>query len=176
MTAEPAPSSEPTASRPRMFGGHPQGVPLAWKWAVAQLVAARNYWVVTTRPDGRPHSRPVWGLWLDNAFYFSTGSLAAQNLIHNPATTVHLESGGKVVILEGVTEEVTDPALAEQIGIAYEAKYHWKLDPDDLPYAFRPQVAFGWQSDDDGLDGGSIFHGTATRWRFPLRPRTNPLP
>ena len=92
MTAEPAPDSEPTASRPRMFGGHPKAVPLAWKWAVAQLVEARNYWVDTTRPDGRPHSRPLWGLWQDNAFYFSTGSLAGQNLIHNPATTV-LPSG-----------------------------------------------------------------------------------
>ena len=28
------------------------------------------------RSDGRPHTRPVWGVWLDGAFWFSTGSLA----------------------------------------------------------------------------------------------------
>ena len=166
MEDQPTPSTEPTPSRPRMYGSHPEPTPLAWKWAVAQLVAARNYWIATTRPDGRPHSRPAWGVWLDGVLYFSTGSLAAKNLIHNPATSIHLESGSKVVILEGVTEELTDAALVEQVVTAYEAKYHWKLDPGDLPYAFRPQVAFGWQSDDDGLDGGSIFRGTATRWQF----------
>lgn len=33
-------------------------------------------------------------------------------------------------------------------------------------YAVRPRVAFGWLSDDSGMDRGSAFHGTATRWRF----------
>ena len=41
------------------------------------LTAAPNYWISTTRLDSRPHARPVWGVWLDGAFYFSTGSLAA---------------------------------------------------------------------------------------------------
>ena len=167
MTTSSAPNSEPTASRPRMFGGHPEAAPLAWKWAEAQLLSARNYWVATTRPNGQPHSRPVWGVWLDGILYFTTGSLAARNLIDHPATTVHLESGSKVVILEGVAAEITDLSLLEQVAPAYEAKYHWKLEPDDLPYAFRPQVAFGWLSDDEGLDGGSTFRGTATRWTFP---------
>ena len=40
---------------------------LSWGWAVERLVAARNYWVSTTRPDGRPHAMPVWGVWLDDA-------------------------------------------------------------------------------------------------------------
>ncbi len=166
METPAARHSEPEASRPRMYGGQPEPAPLAWKWAEAQLRAARNYWVATTRPNGQPHSRPTWGVWLDGVLYFSTGSLAAKNLLQNPATTIHLESGHKVVILEGVTEEISDPALVAQIAAIYEAKYQWKLDPGDLPYAFRPQVGFGWVSDDDGLDGGSIFRGTATRWTF----------
>jgi hypothetical protein len=29
-----------------------------------------------------------------------------------------------------------------------------------------PEVAFGWISDNSGLDRGSLFHGSATRWRF----------
>src|SRR5215468_1785833 len=95
---------EPTATSPRMYGGTLEPSRLPWRWATARLEAARTYWIATTRPDGRPHSRPVWGVWLDNAFYFSTGSLAAGNLVVQPAITVHLESGEEVVIVEGVAE------------------------------------------------------------------------
>jgi len=64
-------------------------------------------WIATTRPDGQPHSRPVWGVWLDITFYFSTGSLATQNLAAQSAITVHLESGNEVVIIEGTAQQVT---------------------------------------------------------------------
>jgi len=53
----------------------------------------------------------VWGVWLDDIFYFSTGSLAEQNLATNPAITVHLESGSEVVIIEGTAEPISDAAL-----------------------------------------------------------------
>ena len=32
----------------------------------------RIYWLATVSPDGRPHVRPILGLWLDGAFYFIT--------------------------------------------------------------------------------------------------------
>ncbi len=57
----------------------------------------------------------MWGVWLDTAFYFSTGSLAAQNLAARPAITVHLESGNEVVIIEGMAETVGDFALVERV-------------------------------------------------------------
>ncbi|MEI6136703.1 MAG: pyridoxamine 5'-phosphate oxidase family protein [Chloroflexota bacterium] len=34
--------------------------------ALARLRTAMNYWIATTRPDGRPHAAPVWGVWLDD--------------------------------------------------------------------------------------------------------------
>ena len=34
---------------------------LPWAYAEQRLVAARNYWLATTRPDGRPHVSPAWG-------------------------------------------------------------------------------------------------------------------
>src|SRR5207302_7821785 len=106
-------SFDPEPSQPRMFGGHLEPVRLPWKWATERLSRARNYWIATTRQDGQPHSRPVWGVWLDDAFYFSTGSLAAQNLAANPAITVHLESGSEVVIIEGAAEVVGGADLGE---------------------------------------------------------------
>jgi hypothetical protein len=161
---------EPEASQPRMFGGHLEPVRLPWSWATERLTEARTYWIATTRPNGRPHSRPVWGIWLDNTFYFSTGSLAAENLASNQAITVHLESGSEVVIIEGVAEAVSEAALVERVVSVYNQKYHWDVDPKHLPgpfYAVRPHLAFGWLSGPSGRDRGSLFHGTATRWRFP---------
>jgi len=165
----PGGSLDPEPDQPRMFGGQLEPVRLPWKWATERLSRARNYWIATTRPEGQPHSRPVWGVWLDDAFYFSTGSLAAQNLAANPAVTVHLESGSEVVIIEGAAEVVGDAGLVEWVVSLYNQKYNWDMDPNDLPgqfYAVRPRVAFGWLSDESGLDQGSAFHGTATRWRF----------
>jgi hypothetical protein len=152
-----------------MFGGRLEPVRLPWSWAVERLTAARNYWIATTRPSGRPHARPVWGVWLDDVFYFSTGSLAAENLRADREITVHLESGSDVVIVEGIAEPVADIAVVEVAIAAYNAKYRWDADPHAMPgplYAVRPRVAFGWLSDASGADAGSAFHGTATRWRF----------
>jgi Pyridoxamine 5'-phosphate oxidase len=171
---EPGGCGEPETGSPWMFGGHLEPVRLPWSWATARLTEAHNYWIATTRSDGRPHSRPVWGIWLEGAFYFSTGSLAAQHLATNPAITIHLESGSEVVIIEGVAQTVSDVPLVERVVGLYNQKYHWDIDPNHLPgpfYAVRSQLAFGWLSDASGRDRGSAFHGTATRWRF-VRPST----
>jgi hypothetical protein len=71
----------PTAAPPVMFGAPaPPGELLPWSWAQQRLETARTYWIATTRPDSRPHCRPVWGVWLPDGFWFSTGSLARHNL------------------------------------------------------------------------------------------------
>src|SRR5213078_895996 len=70
---------QPRASRPHMHGygildaDSGKGL-LPWTWATERLAKARNYWVSTSRPDGNPHLMPVWGIWLDDAFCFSTGT------------------------------------------------------------------------------------------------------
>jgi hypothetical protein len=152
-----------------MFGGFVGSAKLPWNWATERLSEARHYWIATTRPDGRPHSRPVWGVWLDQVFYFSTGSLAAQNLATQSAITLHLESGNEVVIIEGVAEQVSDASLLEQVVNLYNQKYHWNLDPNQLSgpfYAIRPQVAFGWHFEESAISPESSALANATRWRF----------
>lgn len=162
-------SNDAETSQPWMFGGHLEPVRLPWAWATARFTRAHTYWIATTCLDGHPHSRPVWGIWLDDVFYFSTGSRAAQNLAANPAITVHLGGESEVVIIEGAAQPVGEASLVERVVELYNQKYHWDVDPSNLPgpfYAVRPQVAFGWLCDESGLDRGSAFHGTATRWRF----------
>lgn len=169
VETNPGGKGDPQLSSPRMFGGHAGSAKLPWAWATERLIGARNYWIATTRPDGKPHSRPVWGVWLEDTFYFSTGSLAAPNLAIRPAITVHLESGSEVVIIEGMAEPISEVSLVEQVVNQYNQKYNWNMDPQNLPgpfYAVRPQVAFGWHFDESELKPESSGLETATRWRF----------
>src|SRR5215813_698320 len=115
-----------TTSRPHMPGygildAHDGEGLLPWEWALERLTVSHNYLLSTTRPDGRPHVMPVWGLWLEGAFYFGTDrrSRKSRNLTENPAIAVHLESGDDVVILEGRAAEVQDAALVSAIDKAY---------------------------------------------------------
>lgn len=169
-------SPEPARSRPRLPKGY--GVPegeegmVPWSWAEAQLAAARNYWFCTTRPDGRPHSIPAWGAWLDGALYFdgSPETRRARNLAQNPALTVHLESGDQVVILEGAAQETgrPEPALAARLAAALAEKYgpshDYRPGPDQWNegglWVMRPRVAFGWTE----------FPRSLTRWHFRRDP------
>ena len=159
-------STQPVSSRPHMPGYGIIEVRtglLTWERVSQQMAQARNYWLTTTRPDGRPHAMPVWGIWLDETFYFGTGrsSVKGRNLARNPAVSVHLESGDDVVILEGVVEEVSDRLLLRHIYDVYGEKY--KLDmsanaeEDAEPtYALRPTTGFAWLEQD--------FPNTATRF------------
>ena len=100
---------------------------LEWSQVEQRLSQARNYWLCTVRPDGRPHAVPKWGVWLQGRFYFdgSPQTRHARNLAHNPQVTLHLESGEQVVIVEGAGKAVEkpDPVLAQQIAAAYTQKY-----------------------------------------------------
>ncbi len=169
MNTPYSPNAEPLAQRPAMqdygISDQPDGL-LPWSFADLQLTAARNYWISSTRPDGRPHAAPVWGVWLEGVLYFGTGpgSVKARNLAANPALVVHLESGDEVVILEGEAQWLVEvePDLWQRIADNYAAKYDgFRPDPPSSqgPFvALRPQTALGWLEED--------FVRSATRWRF----------
>jgi hypothetical protein len=154
----------PETDRPHMPGygitTDRQGL-LSWNEAEKRLVQAHNYWLSTTRPDGRPHAAPLWGVWHDGAFYFGTGtdSRKGRNLAHNPAAVLHLESGDDVLILEGTVAVTDDPAVCDPVRTLYSAKYQLPAgDIGESFYVLRPQVAFAWLE--------PTFPTTATRWQF----------
>jgi nitroimidazol reductase NimA-like FMN-containing flavoprotein (pyridoxamine 5'-phosphate oxidase superfamily) len=160
--------SDPTASRPNIPGygimdsTSGKGL-LPWSWATERLSKAHTYFIATTRPDGRPHLMPVWGIWLSGVFYFSTGrnSRKARNLSDNARCVVSIELSGEAVILEGVAEETTEKTVLQLCSEAYSAKYHWEMEANDEPFfAVRPSVVFGF------IENDSLFTSTATRWTF----------
>lgn len=136
---------------------------LPWSWAAERLAQARTYFVATTRLNGQPHAMPVWGVWLDDAFYFSTGqqSRKARNLAANPHCVVCVEHADEALIVEGVAEQVTDPGLRQLFANAYGAKYEWDMEEFAEPiYVVQPTVVFAF------LSGTGEFTGSATRWVF----------
>jgi hypothetical protein len=152
---------QPTASRPRFPKGYgiaadAEGM-LPWRWADERLAAGRNYWIVTTRPDGRPHAMPVWGVWVDGGVHWgsSPSSVKANNIARDPRVVVHVESGDEVVILEGEAEPFV---LDERVADAYHAKYEYRPGGEGGFFRLRPRVAFAWTERD--------YPRTATRFDF----------
>lgn len=136
---------------------------LDWAELSSAFAKSRNYWICTSRPDGRAHAAPVWGIWLDETLYFSTGpkSVKGRNLSSRSDVTVHLESGDDVFIIEGMVEPVTDVDVLARFVEAYDTKYSFRPNPDDpggLFYLVRPRVALGWHERN--------FPESATSWRW----------
>jgi general stress protein 26 len=138
----------------------PPGEKFPWSRVSEVFGAARNYWIGTAGPDGRPHAAPVWGIWSEGLFYFSTGkeSRKARNLAANPSVAAHIEgAAGEIVILEGIAQEISDASVLKPIWEAYRAKYDWSVE--SLPFfVVRPKVAFSFEEE---------LGDTATRWVFP---------
>ncbi|HSV85036.1 MAG TPA: pyridoxamine 5'-phosphate oxidase family protein [Levilinea sp.] len=159
-----------TADRPQVPGyGIPETIEgvLPWSHVAERMEKAINYWIATVDSGCQPHATPVWGVWLDDTFYFdgSPQTRRGRNLAANPAVAVHLESGSDVVILRGHALEVIgiQPGLAERLAAAYTIKYG-EMGYTPMPdtwnggglYRVTIQKAFAW----------SQFPSDATRWRF----------
>lgn len=121
---------------------------LPWSFVAETMQAAKTYWLATTRPDGEPHARPVWGVWVDDAVHCGggDGTRWARNLAANPAVTVHTESGTDVVIVEGTADRLddatADPDTLARLDAAYEKKYDVEHGPPF--FAVRPRRVLAW--------------------------------
>jgi general stress protein 26 len=155
---------EPRTERPNIPGygiSTNEAGMLPWKWAEKTLAGSREYWMVTVRPDGRPHAMIIWGLWFDGAFWFGTGSQTqkARNLAKNPNCVVGTQNAAEAVILEGVAELVTDADLKQKLEPPSLHKYGMRGGDGSEPvYRVKPRRVFGLVE--------KTFPKTATRWTF----------
>lgn len=145
-----------------------------WPDAVARLEEAGLFWVSSVRPDGRPHVTPVVGVWMDGAFYFSSGAgeQKSKNLAANRhcAVTTGCNSWdeGFDIVLHGEAVLVRDLPLLQQVADTFLAKYgdDWAFEVTDdgtfrshgesLVYQLAPVQALGFAK-------GEFSH---TRWDF----------
>src|ERR1700720_830265 len=83
ITAKTPAKSEPKADRPFAPGYGIVGAKdgkglLPWTWVARKMKSCRTFWLTTIYAGTggsqcRPHVMPVWGVWLDETFFFSTG-------------------------------------------------------------------------------------------------------
>ena len=135
---------------------------LTFAWAEERLITSHSYWVATSRPDGRPHVMPVWGVWLDGQLFFSSGrqSVKARNLAAMPSIAVASENPDEAVVVEGTASPIdaTDPRF-DHFNQAYLTKYDTDVAAMGEPvYVVTPRKVFA-------MDEGD-FVGSATRWTF----------
>lgn len=164
MPSEDGPPDEAARSRPRTEASY--GIPderdglLPWTFVEERLTADRNFWVTTTRPDGHPHARPVWGVWMDRVIHCGGGERTrwVRNLESNPAITVHREDAESVVIVEGTAENLTpetaESARLERIDDRCEEKYGVRHGTP--VFVVHPDRVLAW----------SDYPTDATRWLF----------
>lgn len=151
---------------------------LPWEWAEERLAGSRNYWVTTVNADGRPHSMPVWGVWLADAerFWFSCSPKArkTRNIRDNPGVVVAPTDTVEVVSLEGRAVETSGNVLETTVE-TYFAKYGEEMGEDldmdldgvrkflvdNASFEVIPERAFGI------IERADEFAERATRWSWP---------
>jgi hypothetical protein len=142
----------------------------AWADVAARIAASPNYWVATTTDDGRPHLRPVDGVFVEGTLAFggSPQTRWVRHLQQRPEVTAVLPDDDNAVILDGRVELITDPELdlAKAVGAANVAKYpqYFAEGAAFHPFwALRPERVYAWS-----LTG---FPRRATRFDFDAPPR-----
>jgi uncharacterized pyridoxamine 5'-phosphate oxidase family protein len=141
----------------------------------------RIYWLATVSPDGRPHVRPILGLWLDGAFYFITAETTrkARNLAADPRCAIASSSTALPavdVVVEGGAFKVTDDAKVRRVADAYASTMQWPLEvrdgavlsPHPPPYAvfeLRRKSVVGLPGV-AGMEEGQATFFSPTHWRF----------
>jgi nitroimidazol reductase NimA-like FMN-containing flavoprotein (pyridoxamine 5'-phosphate oxidase superfamily) len=142
---------------------------LPWTWVEGKMSNCRTFWLATiaetNHPEAsqasRPHVMPVWGVWVDDVFFFSTGrnSRKGRNLATNTACTVTNDNGMEAVIVEGRAQELKDPAALERVAAVYKKKY--KMDPRSMNepiFKITPAKVFAFIE--------KSFPKSATRWKL----------
>lgn len=154
------PDTTPPADRPHFPEGYINARDakemVTWSYIQERMTLARNYWIVTATPQGKPSATPVWGVWVDNTLYFdgSPQTRRGRNIAANPQVAVHLESGDQAVMLEGeahILAGAPEKALAERVAANYREKYaedgyapeatQW--DQGGL-HVFKPRKVLAW--------------------------------
>lgn len=122
------------------------------------LQSAAVSWLSSVRPDGRPHSVPVWhtvsraGI----AIGVQATSVKARNVAHNPhvVLSAHLPAAADALIVEGTA--ALRPELRVVASPAFKAKYDWDVHSDaeyDQLIVITPTRLLAWGSIGSGRYG-----------------------
>ncbi|GAA4356056.1 pyridoxamine 5'-phosphate oxidase family protein [Angustibacter luteus] len=122
--------------------GEAEGLPpVSWGAVADKLTAraapardahnARTTWLSTLNEDGSPHVTAVGAMWLDDAFWFQTGSgtRKGRNVTRDPRCSIALSIPEGDVVVEGDAAQVTEPGVLARIAQAW-ADDGWPAELD----------------------------------------------
>jgi PPOX class probable F420-dependent enzyme len=134
-------------------------------------------WLATINPDGSPHVTGIGALWTDGAFWFETGrqSRKGRNVARDPRCTLSVATTDFDLVVEGIAELVTDPALVAVMAERWAAE-GWPCRVDDsgtaltadfsAPSAGPPPWHVYRVIATAATALATVEPGGATRWRF----------
>src|SRR5262245_2099887 len=132
-------------------------------------------WLATVRPDGAPHVMPLGVLWVDGAFYFSTGATTrkGKNLASNPHCAIAVATHDFDIVGGGEAVKVADDGKLQRIADVYASQGWQPTVRDGALYAeYRAPSAGSPPWEVYEVTPTTVFGlGTAepygaTRWRF----------
>jgi nitroimidazol reductase NimA-like FMN-containing flavoprotein (pyridoxamine 5'-phosphate oxidase superfamily) len=155
---------KPTSERLDRRYSEAAAEPVPWARAEARLAAAEVAWMVTVRPDARPHATPLVPVFHDGKLYFHTGSNEVKyaNLMANPEVLVLAGDTawdrGLDVAVEGSAVPVTDEALLRRVADRFRDRWdgRWQLeirggavvapvvDAELVVFEVTPRKAYGY--------------------------------
>jgi hypothetical protein len=158
---------KPNATRPYMpdYGLAPAADGLLdWAWAVERLTASHEYWVATADTDGKPALMPVWGGWIEDALWFSSGnrSRRVRNLERDPRCTIATDNTLEPVVVEGTAHRIDDRDAAAVFATLCTEKYSTEITVEfvleNALFRVPPSVVYGLTE--------AEFATTPTKWVF----------
>jgi hypothetical protein len=164
---------QPRVERPDMAGygvtDDLEGI-LPWAWAEERLLTCRNFWFVSANGNGRPHSMPIWGIWLPERQRFGLScaptARKARNIAANDQVVFTTDNSVECVSVEGravpiAGDELTATAEAwadKYDDGAFPKEEMVKFFADGAAYEVVPDRAFGI------IETPEQFATAATRW------------
>lgn len=116
---------------------------LPWSNVVDDLIndkTDKTYWLSSVRPDGKPHAVPVGVVWMDGAWYLTTGqgTRKEENLVHNPHCVISYSVAAYDLMFECSVSRMTDEARLQGVAALF-AEQGWpataKDGAIDAPYS-----------------------------------------
>ena len=103
-------------------------------------------WCTTVRPDGSPHTTPVWFCYLEDTWWIASAArnVKVRNLATNPHLSLALQDGAAPAVAEGRATVHTE-AFPAAVVAAFAAKYTgWDITdhrPDGLRVLLQVTVS-----------------------------------
>ena len=92
----------------------------------------RRTWLATINPDGAPHVTGIGALWVDGAFWFTSGdgTRKSKNVARDPRCTLGVSTPELDLVVEGDAVRVTDGATVATLAKAF-ADQGWPATVDE---------------------------------------------